>query len=289
MWSMYRTRQRNMRTREVPQRSGHRRAGVLSISRPFHRTRPRGRDVYRLSAPSGKEYIRKRPSSSQVAIVGAAYTQRDLGCGNKQQRNVFVQSEVVLRSRRARTSVNTHNTRRTTCRAFSSQDYTDLFKDVCGEEQSARTEVSTGVFGRGLFLKESLRPDDEKDEVLIHVPLRYLLYIGVTAPFVYNSAAAQCDRVMIDFMESPSVPWSVKLATLLLWATSATFEAGEEPEVSAVRGTWRRYRQFLPELEEMTSILCFKPGTAETSSLQDEVLEYEIGTFEATLSEWYSR
>eukprot|EP00959_Pyramimonas_sp_CCMP1952_P073993 1546523-Pyramimonas_sp.AAC.1 len=127
------------------------------------------------------------------------------------------------------------------------------------------------------------------DEVLLHVPLNYMLYVGVTAPFAYTPAAATCGDVMVEFMDSTVVPWSVKLATLLLWATSPSPKTSKEPDASKVQSAWRRYRQFLPEVDEMTSVLCFKPGTSETSALQDQVLEYEIGTFEATTSEWYSR
>jgi hypothetical protein len=73
---------------------------------------------------------------------------------------------------------------------------------------------------------------------------------------------------------SLNVPWMIQV--------------GNE-EYSKVQSVWRRYRQFLPGLDEISSVLCFKPGTLETSALQDAVLEYEIGTFQATLSDWYTR
>jgi hypothetical protein len=94
-----------------------------------------------------------------------------------------------------------------------------LVTEVCGEDQSARTEVSNGDLGRGVFLKEPMPPASGSDEVLLHVPLDCLLYVGVTAPFAYTPAIATYGSALVDFMDSPDVPWSVKLATLLLWAT----------------------------------------------------------------------
>jgi len=187
----------------------------------------------------------------------------------------------------------------------SSDGLSGLLAEVCGEAASSSTHVREGRCGRGIFvdsdaLQDAYAQKSQGDPMreLLRVPMESLLYVGTEPPYTHthvqdDQGPAQTHHLrhaLKSLMEGEEAHWSVKLAALLLWAIHPEAETcAEAVAKDKAKSCWSRYRAFLPELHEMTSLLCFQSESDACAALQDAQLAYEAGTYPATLDKWHRK
>ncbi|KAK3250095.1 hypothetical protein CYMTET_40511 [Cymbomonas tetramitiformis] len=167
--------------------------------------------------------------------------------------------------------------------------FEELLQKYAHVDEGMNVDIREGSQGRCLFWSAADR-DIDSAALTLHVPSKYLLSVSLSPPWQYTPAASSYPPLQ-ELLEDAKTPSAVKLAALLLWASSSQLmvKTSASDEVKEFRALWTAYRQYLPQLSEMTSIVCFTPGTPECAALQDEVLEKEVGSIVDGLRLWHTR